>query len=167
MRVILHLFSFEFFSVSIASETIWTQASQGYSPGLEYKLTSGVGLCDLLAVFLGDAMTRSLVGDWGGEAGAVNDTGGGNNLALGDKILPSPDLPQRREKLWISLLSLRQGHQGYNFRVHCLYDCLWVWTSAMNLNQIKNYKIGHDLEKKLKWLSPMIIFVLTLKSLSF
>ena len=29
----------------------------------------------------------------------MNDTGGGNNLDLGDKILPSPDLPQRREKL--------------------------------------------------------------------
>lgn len=63
MRIILHLFSIEFFIVSTASETIWTLASQVYSPGLEYKLTSEVGLCDLLAVFLGDAMTRSLVGD--------------------------------------------------------------------------------------------------------
>ena len=63
VRIILHLCSFEFFFVLTTGETIWTQASKVYSPGLEYKLTSGVGLCDLLAVFLGDAMTRSLVGD--------------------------------------------------------------------------------------------------------
>ena len=39
------------------------------------------------------------MGDWGGEAGAVNDTGGGNNLDLGDKRLPSPDLlPIQKQK---------------------------------------------------------------------
>ena len=113
VRIILHLCSFEFFFVLTTGETIWTQASKVYSPGLEYKLTSGVGLCDLLAVFLGDAMTRSLVGDWGGEAGAVNDTGGGNNLALGDKTLPSPDLPQRREIIIIII-----NNSGFHY---------WVW----------------------------------------
>ena len=96
VTIILHLSLFEFFFVS-ASEITWTKASKVYSPGLEYKLTSGVGLCDLLADFLGDALTRSLVGDWGGEAGALNDIGGGNSLDLGDKTLPSPDLTQKRK----------------------------------------------------------------------
>lgn len=41
---------------------------------------------------LGDAITLSLVGDWGVEAGAVNDTGGGSKLHLGDNRLPFPDL---------------------------------------------------------------------------
>ena len=41
---------------------------------------------------LGDAITLSLVGDWGVEAGAVNDTGGGSKLDLGDNRLPFPDL---------------------------------------------------------------------------
>ena len=113
VRIILHLCSFEFFFVLNTGETIWTQASKVYSPGLEYKLTSGVGLCDLLAVFLGDAMTRSLVGDWGGEAGAVNDTGGDNNLDLGDKTLPSLDLPQRRE---IIIIIINNSEFHY-----------WVW----------------------------------------
>ena len=27
----------------------------------------------------------------------MNDTGGGNNLDLGDKTLPSPDLPQTKD----------------------------------------------------------------------
>ena len=63
-----------------------------YQPGLEYKLTSGVGLGDLLAGRLGDAITLSLVGDWGGEAGAVTDREEGDNFDLGDNRLPFPDL---------------------------------------------------------------------------
>lgn len=51
-----------------------------------------MGLVDLLADLLGDAITRSLVGDWGGEAGVVSDIGEGNNFDLGDNRLPSPDL---------------------------------------------------------------------------
>lgn len=48
---------------------------------------------DLPADRLGDAITRSLVGDWGGEAGAVSDTGGsGTKFDLGDNKLLSPDL---------------------------------------------------------------------------
>lgn len=45
-----------------------------------------------MADLLGDAITFSLVGDWGGEVGVVNDTGGGSKLDLGDKRLPFADL---------------------------------------------------------------------------
>ena len=41
---------------------------------------------------LGDAITLSLVGDWGVEAGNVKDTGGGSKLDLGDNRLPFSDL---------------------------------------------------------------------------
>lgn len=47
---------------------------------------------------LGDAITLSLVGDWGVEAGAMNDTGGGSKLHLGDNRLPFPDLFHQNKK---------------------------------------------------------------------
>jgi len=45
-----------------------------------------------LTDLLGDAITLNLVGDWGVETGAVNDTGGGSKLDRGDKRLPFSDL---------------------------------------------------------------------------
>lgn len=41
---------------------------------------------------LGDAITLSLVDDWGADAGTVNDTEGGSKLDLGDNRLPFSDL---------------------------------------------------------------------------
>lgn len=41
---------------------------------------------------LGDAITLSLVDDWGADAGTVNDTEGGSKLDLGDSRLPFSDL---------------------------------------------------------------------------
>ena len=55
-------------------------------------------LCDLLVDLLGDAVTLILVGDWGGEAGAVNDRGTGTKLDLGDSRLPFADLSGRHTK---------------------------------------------------------------------
>ena len=75
----------------------WYSKTLIYQPGLEYKLTSGVGWGDLLAGRLGDAITLSLVGDLGGEAGAVTDRAEGDNFDLGDKRLPSPGLYWRNK----------------------------------------------------------------------
>lgn len=66
----------------------------------------------------------------------MNDTGGGNNLDLGDKILPSPDLPKRREIIIIIMnfttefearsprLQFQRDTLMTLYSVHCLYKCL-------------------------------------------